>query len=68
MEDRVLLLDSEGLSLAVRGDRRMGVLIRQANRRDIPVLTTSMTLIEAYDNRAKPAAWQWTLSKCKCVR
>jgi hypothetical protein len=56
------VLDSEGLSRWVRGDRRMGVMIKAADKAGIRVLTTAMTLIEAYDSRIQKARWQWALS------
>lgn len=57
------LLDSEGLSQAARGERRMGARLRDAHGVGVRVMTTSMTLIEAYDDRIRHAAWQWTLSR-----
>ncbi len=59
----VYLLDSEGLSAYMRGDRRMGQRIEQARRLDIRVMTTSMTLIEAYDPTRYRPAWAWALSR-----
>lgn len=56
------VLDSEGLSQWVRGERRMGVHVKHAHRRDIRVMTTSMTLIEAYDPTRYFPAWHWALS------
>lgn len=56
------VLDSEGLSRWVSGERRMGLRIKAADRAGIRVMTTSMTLIEAYDSRVHKAAWQWALS------
>ena len=62
-DGQVYLLDSEGLSQWVSGDRRMGARIKDADRSDIPVVTTSMTLIEAYDIKAYIPAWHWALSR-----
>lgn len=61
--DPVYLLDCEGLSRWVRGERRMGVRIKDAHRLGIRVMTTSMTLIEAYDVRTYLPAWHWALSR-----
>ncbi len=61
--NRVYVLDSEGLSRWVRGERRMGAYLRHADGAGIPVVTTSMTLIEAYDPTRYLPAWQWALSK-----
>ena len=63
MSELVYLLDSEGLSQAVLGNRAMGARLKDADRSGIRVVTTSMTLIEAYHGRVKRSAWAWTLSK-----
>jgi predicted nucleic acid-binding protein len=61
------VLDGEGLSRWARGERRMGFMIKEADRVGIPVITTSMTLIEAYDAKIQKAAWQWALSSIQVV-
>jgi predicted nucleic acid-binding protein len=63
MSELVYVLDSEGLSQAVLGHRAMGARLKEADRSGIRVVTTSMTLIEAYHDRVKPGAWKWALSK-----
>ncbi|MCJ0872163.1 PIN domain-containing protein [Streptomyces sp. AP-93] len=63
MSELVYLLDSEGLSQALLGNRVMGARLKDADRSGIRVVTSSMTLIEAYHQRVKKAAWTWTLSK-----
>lgn len=45
---QVYLLDSGGISRWVGGDRRRGACTKDANRSDIPVITTSIHLAEAY--------------------
>ncbi|MDT0377419.1 hypothetical protein RM572_01345 [Streptomyces sp. DSM 42041] len=57
------LLDCEGLSQWVSGDRRMGLRLKDAAKADIRVLTTSMTLIEAYDMKTYRPAWHRALSR-----
>jgi hypothetical protein len=57
------LLDCEGLSRWVRGERRMGVRVKDAHRLGVRVMTTSMTLIEAYDVRTYLPTWHWALSR-----
>jgi predicted nucleic acid-binding protein len=57
------LLDREGLSRWVRGERRTGVRIKDAHRLGVRVMTTSMTLIEAYDVRTYLPARHWALSR-----
>ncbi|WP_308365259.1 hypothetical protein [Streptomyces sp. ISL-86] len=37
--------------------------LRDADRTGIRVVTTSMTLVEAYHKHVKKAAWKWTLSR-----
>ncbi|WP_405584770.1 PIN domain-containing protein [Streptomyces sp. NBC_01190] len=64
-DGQVYLLDSEGLSQWVRGDRRMGARLKDADRSDIPVVTTSMTLIEAYHGKLHRPAWRWALSRLR---
>jgi predicted nucleic acid-binding protein len=63
MSELIYMLDSEGLSKTVLGDRRMGSILKDADRSGIRVVTTSMTLVEAYHKRVKRDAWRWTLSK-----
>ncbi|GAA1180439.1 hypothetical protein GCM10009654_42040 [Streptomyces hebeiensis] len=63
--NRVYVLDSEGLSQWVRGERRMGAYLRHADDAGIPVVTTSMTLIEAYDPTRHLPKWHWALSKIR---
>jgi hypothetical protein len=53
------VLDSEGLSRAVRGERMMLARLKDAHRTGIRVVTSSMTLIEAYHGQVNLAAWMW---------
>ncbi len=41
----------------------MGARLKDAERAGVRVMTTSMTLVEAYHGRVRQAAWQWTLSR-----
>ncbi|WP_436840564.1 PIN domain-containing protein [Streptomyces griseoloalbus] len=41
----------------------MGVRVKEAHRLGVRVMTTSMTLIEAYDVRTYLPAWHWALSR-----
>jgi predicted nucleic acid-binding protein len=59
----IYLLDSEGLSQTVRGESRMKLRLKAAAQGDIRVMTTSMTLIEAYDMKRYRPAWHWALSR-----
>jgi predicted nucleic acid-binding protein len=64
-DGQVYLLDSAGLSQWVRGDRRMGAPLKDADRSDIPVITTSMTLVEAYHAELHRPAWRLALSRLR---
>lgn len=60
---RVFVLDSEALSQAVRGDRRVISLLDLAARGEAEVVTSPMTLIEAYDGKITERRWDWVLSR-----
>ncbi|MFJ8946379.1 hypothetical protein ACIRG4_24650 [Streptomyces sp. NPDC102395] len=57
------VLDSEGLSRTVRGERLMLARVKDAHRSGIRVVTSSMTLIEAYHGQVQHAAWTWAMSR-----
>jgi predicted nucleic acid-binding protein len=57
------VLDSEGLSRAALKHLPMAQRLNKAHRLRLPVLTSSMTLIEAYHDRIPVAAWRWVLSR-----
>ncbi|WP_405726653.1 PIN domain-containing protein [Streptomyces sp. NBC_01537] len=60
---RVFVLDCEALSLAVRGDRSMIAWLDLAARGEAEVVTSPMTLVEAYDGRTTEQRWDWVLSR-----
>lgn len=60
---RVFVLDSEALSLAVRGDRMMMARLDLAARGEAEIVTSPMTLVEAYDARTTEQRWDWVLSR-----
>ncbi|MFF1462132.1 hypothetical protein [Streptomyces sp. NPDC058330] len=60
---RVFVLDCEALSLAVRGDRKMIAWLDLAARGEAEVVTSPMTLVEAYDGRITEQRWDWVLSR-----
>ncbi|GAA2082927.1 hypothetical protein GCM10009759_00590 [Kitasatospora saccharophila] len=60
---RVFVLDSEALSLAVRGDRVMIARLDLAARGEAEIVTSPMTLVEAYDARTTEQRWDWVLSR-----
>jgi PIN domain len=60
---RCFVLDCEALSLAVRGDRMMIARLDLAARGEAEVVTSPMTLVEAYDGRTTEQRWDWVLSR-----
>ena len=64
---RVFVLDCEALSLAVRGDRTMIGWLDLAARGEADVVTSPMTLVEAYDGRTTEQRWDWVLSRVKAA-
>ncbi|MFJ9031481.1 hypothetical protein ACIRQP_23755 [Streptomyces sp. NPDC102274] len=60
---RVFVLDCEALSLAVRGDRMMIARLELAAGGEAEVVTSPMTLVEAYDGRTTEQRWDWVLSR-----
>ncbi|WP_406400068.1 PIN domain-containing protein [Streptomyces uncialis] len=60
---RVFVLDSKALSLAVRGDRMMIARLKLAAAGEAEVVTSPMTLVEAYDGRTTEQRWDWILSR-----
>ena len=63
MRPSCYVLDCEALSRAVLGDRAMLARLKDAHRSGIRVVTSSMTLIEAYHGRVQRAAWAWPMSR-----
>ncbi|MFC0864391.1 PIN domain-containing protein [Sphaerimonospora cavernae] len=63
MQLRVFVLDSEALSLAVRGDRMMIARLDLAARGEAEVVTSPMTVVEAHDGRTTEQRWDWVLSR-----
>lgn len=47
----------------------MGALIKTAPRLDIPIVTSALTIVEAWDPRetSRQALWDWTLSRIRVV-
>jgi predicted nucleic acid-binding protein len=60
---RIFVLDSEALSMAVRGDRMMIARLKLAADGEAEVVTSPMTLVEAYDGRTTEQRWDWVLSR-----
>lgn len=60
---RIFVLDCEALSLAVRGDRMMIARLELAARGEAELVTSPMTLVEAYDGKTTEQRWDWILSR-----
>lgn len=58
-----LVLDSEGLSKVVADDREVMALVRGAEREDMRVVTSVLTLIEAHHSRVNSARFNWAVSR-----
>lgn len=57
------VLDCEALSRAALRERKMTLRLTEAHRSGIRVVTSSMTLIEAYHGQVKRGAWAWAMSR-----
>ena len=62
---RVFVLDCEALSLGVRGDRMMIARLDLAARGEAEVVTSPLTLVEAFDGRTTERRWDWVLSRVR---
>ncbi|MFF1955541.1 hypothetical protein ACFVWX_00825 [Streptomyces sp. NPDC058220] len=60
---RAFVLDSQALSLVVGGNRELHALLSLAAAGHADVVTSPMTLIEAYDGKIPEARWNWVLSQ-----
>ncbi|GAB3173156.1 hypothetical protein GCM10027059_43660 [Myceligenerans halotolerans] len=58
-----LVLDSEGLSGIVTGNRAVLSKLKRARMLGLPVLTSSMTLVEASHPKVRREAFAWAYSK-----
>ncbi|MEU5718277.1 PIN domain-containing protein [Streptomyces sp. NPDC020403] len=61
------VLDSEALSLYLRADRAMTALLAVAAKRDIRVIVSAVTLVEADPSGAHKARMSWALSRLVVV-
>ncbi|MFD4700069.1 type II toxin-antitoxin system VapC family toxin [Streptomyces niveus] len=58
-----LVLDSEGLSKVVADDREVMALVRGAEKEEMRVVTSVLTLIEAHHSRVNSARFNWAVSR-----
>jgi hypothetical protein len=61
----IFVFDSEALSQAVHGQRVMMGLLGRAARGEVQVVTSPMTLVEAFDGRVTERRWDWVLSRVR---
>ncbi|MEV8227247.1 PIN domain-containing protein [Streptomyces sp. NPDC079167] len=57
------VLDCEALSRAVSRERVMTGILTKAHQVGVRVVTSSMTLIEAYHDKIRSAEWNWAMSR-----
>ncbi|MCX4788537.1 hypothetical protein OG369_20895 [Streptomyces sp. NBC_01221] len=57
------VLDCEALSRAALGDLEMKARLKDAHRASVRVVTSSMTLIEAYHSKIRRSDWNWAMSR-----
>lgn len=58
-----VILDSEGLSKAVLGDRSVVAQLEKAWRDDLRVVTSAASLVEARDPHISQAKFDWAISR-----
>lgn len=58
-----LVLDCDGLSKVVADDREVMALVRGAEKEDMRVVTSVLTLIEAHHSRVNSARFNWAVSR-----
>ncbi|MCY0939482.1 hypothetical protein [Streptomyces sp. H34-S4] len=66
---RTFVFDCEALSKVTRGDATLGLFVKASSQAEIRVVTSALTLLEAWDPRAgaRAKAWDWTLSRIEVV-
>ncbi|MFE1364459.1 hypothetical protein ACFW84_09460 [Streptomyces anulatus] len=62
MPDITYVLDCEAVSRAALGNPEMKSRLKDAHRAGIRVVTSSMTLIEAYHSKIRRPVWDWAMS------
>lgn len=63
MPEMTYVLDSEALSRMVLRDRTMAVTLARAHRSGVRVVTSAMTLVEAYHSKVRRPVWDWAMSR-----
>ncbi|MEU8757956.1 DNA-binding protein [Streptomyces sp. NPDC048659] len=63
----ILLLDSQGLSKYIANDPKVVGLVRAAQSRDTLVALSNLTLLEAWNPRARLDRFRWEVSRLEVV-
>lgn len=63
MKDICFVLDSEALFRIALRDRTFTGILTKAHQSGIRVVTSSMTLIEAYHGKIRMPAWNWAMAR-----
>ncbi|NUV68939.1 MULTISPECIES: PIN domain-containing protein [unclassified Streptomyces] len=62
MPEITYVLDCEAVSRAALGDPEMKGRLKDAHRAGIRVVTSAMTLVEAYHSKIRRPVWDWAMS------
>ncbi|MFE6697574.1 type II toxin-antitoxin system VapC family toxin [Streptomyces sp. NPDC057718] len=62
MPDITYVLDCEAVSRAALGHPEMKSRLKDAHRAGIRVVTSAMTLVEAYHSKIRRPVWDWAMS------
>ncbi|MFF3731734.1 hypothetical protein ACFYXM_15775 [Streptomyces sp. NPDC002476] len=62
MSETSYVLDCEAFSRTALGNAEMRARLKDAHRTGIRVVTSSMTLIEAYHGKIRKPVWDWAMS------
>ncbi|MFI5736953.1 hypothetical protein ACIA9I_01110 [Streptomyces anulatus] len=63
MKDICFVLDCEALSRVALRDRMLTGVLTKAHQSGIRVVTSSMTLVEAYHSKIRMPEWNWAMAR-----
>ncbi|MFH9294191.1 hypothetical protein [Streptomyces sp. NPDC017520] len=63
MKDICFVLDCEALSRVALRDRMLTGVLTKAHQSGIRVVTSSMTLVEAYHSKIRMPVWNWAMAR-----
>ncbi|MEU3134389.1 MULTISPECIES: PIN domain-containing protein [unclassified Streptomyces] len=63
MSDISFVLDCEALSRVALRDRSITAVLVKAHQSGIRVVTSSMTLVEAYHSKIRMPVWNWAMAR-----